>query len=103
MIVDGTILDTTWNGLEPRAVLGQSEKLETMMVILEGRYADSLGCGVEYVAAKMRQYGCVQAMNLDGGTSAIMYYDGEYVTRCSNPDLPGGRTLPTAWVYKPAY
>ncbi len=102
MIVDGTILETTWNGLEPRAVLGQSEKLETMMVILEGRYADSLGCGVEYVAAKMRQYGCVQAMNLDGGTSAIMYYDGEYVTRCSNPDLPGGRTLPTAWVYKPA-
>ena len=100
---DGTIMDTTWNGLEPRAVLGQSEKLETMMVIVEGRYADSLGCGVEYVAAKMRQYGCVQAMNLDGGTSAIMYYEGEYVTRCSNPDLPGGRTLPTAWVYDPAY
>ena len=103
MIIDGTIMDTTWNGLEPRAVLGQSEKLETMMVIVEGRYADSLGCGVEYVAAKMRQYGCVQAMNLDGGTSAIMYYEGEYVTRCSNPDLPGGRTLPTAWVYDPAY
>ena len=102
MIVDGEIMETTWNGLEPRSALGQTSRLETIMMVVEGRYADSLGCGVEYVAAKMRQYGCVQAMNLDGGTSAIMYYDGAYVTRCSNSDLPGGRTLPTAWVYQPA-
>ena len=70
-----------------------------MMVIAEGRLSDSLGCGVEDIAELLLEYGCVQALNLDGGTSAIMYYKGEYITRCSNTALPGGRTLPTAWVY----
>ena len=41
--------------------------------------------------------------NADGNTnkaaSAILYYDGDYVTRCSNTSLPYGRTLPNAWVY----
>lgn len=31
---------------------------------------------------------CMQTMNLDGGTSAIMWYDGEYVTKCPNQNLP---------------
>lgn len=89
-----------WTGTHPRTALGQSSKKETMMVIVEGRYTDSPGCSVVEIADLMYQYGCVQAMNLDGGTSAMMYYDGEYITRCSNPDLPGGRTLPSAWVYR---
>ena len=73
-----------------------------MMVIVEGRLADSPGCSVVDVAAKMVDYGCVQALNLDGGTSAILYYDGEYVTRCSNTSCPYGRTLPNAFVYRRA-
>ncbi len=102
LVVDGVDLSaqSTWTGPQPRAVLGQSDRLETMMVIVEGRLADSPGCSVVDVAAKMVDYGCVQALNLDGGTSAIMYYKGEYITRCSNTALPGGRTLPSAWVYK---
>lgn len=102
LVVDGVDLSaqSTWTGPQPRAVLGQSDRLETIMVIVEGRLADSPGCSVVDVAAKMVDYGCVQALNLDGGTSAIMYYKGEYITRCSNTALPGGRTLPSAWVYK---
>lgn len=102
LIVDGEDLSaqSTWTGPQPRAVLGQSNRLETMMVIVEGRLVDSPGCSVVDVAAKMADYGCVQALNLDGGTSAIMYYKGEYITRCSNTALPGGRTMPSSWVYK---
>ncbi len=99
LIIDGEIMNSDWNSPNPRAVLGQSSRLETMMVIVEGRLSDSLGCGVEDIAELLLEYGCVQALNLDGGTSAIMYYKGEYITRCSNTALPGGRTLPTAWVY----
>lgn len=99
-IVDGEIVvDETWNGFNPRALIGQSERLETMMLVMEGRFTDSVGCGVEACAEILEQYGCVQAMNLDGGTSAILYYDGKCVTRCSNPELPDGRMLPSAWVY----
>lgn len=102
LIIDGdVVVDETsfWNAPNPRACIGQTNYLETVMVVMEGRFADSPGCSVVPVAEKMHQYGCVQAMNMDGGTSAIMYYDGEYVTRCSNENLSGGRTLPTAWVY----
>ena len=101
LIVDGENVagNSTWNSPNPRAVLGQSAKLETMMVVVEGRLLDSPGCGVKAVADKLEQYGCVQAMNLDGGTSAIMYYKGKNVTRCSNTELPNGRNMPTAWVY----
>lgn len=102
LIVDSKIVvdeNCGWTSPNPRAVIGQSDKLETMMLVMEGRLLDSPGCGVVEIAEKLQQYGCAQALNLDGGTSAILYYDGEYVTRCSNTDLPGGRRLPTAWVY----
>ncbi len=80
-------------------MIGQSDRLETMMVVVEGRLTDSIGCGIAPIAEKLLEYGCVQAMNLDGGTSAILYYKGQYITRCYNPALPEGRKLPTAWVY----
>lgn len=99
VIIDGEIISSEWNSPNPRAVLGQTNRLETIMVVVEGRMADSLGCGVEDIAEKMLEYGCVQAMNLDGGTSAMMYYDGQSIIRCCNQNLPDGRTLPTAWVY----
>ncbi len=101
LIVDGVLMDTAgWTGPNPRTALGLTSRLETIRVGRGGRLAASLGGSVSYVAKKMLEYGCVQAINLDGGTSAIMYYDGEYVTRCSNSLLPSGRTLPTAWVYQ---
>jgi exopolysaccharide biosynthesis protein len=101
LIVDGENVSaaSTWTSPNPRAALGQSDRLETMMIVMEGRLLDSVGCGVEAVADILERYGCAQAINLDGGTSAIMYYDGAYITRCSNTQLESGRTMPTAWVY----
>ena len=68
------------------------------MVVVEGRLLDSPGCGVEDIADKLEEYGCVQALNLDGGTSAVLWYDGEYVTKCSNTSITS-RMLPNAWLY----
>ncbi len=101
LIVDGEDVtdDTSWTGPNPRAAIGQTDRLETMLIVVEGRLWNSPGCGVEAVAEKLLEYNCVQAMNLDGGTSAIMYYKGSYLTRCSNTALPQGRKMPTAWVY----
>jgi hypothetical protein len=101
LIVDGKNVagGGSWNTPQPRAVIGQSDRLETMMVVIEGRLTDSIGCGIAPIAEKLLEYGCVQAMNLDGGTSAILYYKGQYITRCSYAELPEGRKLPTAWVY----
>lgn len=103
LIIDGvTVVDENdfWNGVNPRACLGQSDRFEILMLVIEGRnILDGVaGTGVVECAKILARHNCMQAMNLDGGATAIMWYDGEYITRCSNGSLEG-RALPTAWVY----
>lgn len=104
LIIDGNIVvdaNCGWTGLQPRACIGQSDQYEFLMLVIEGRMPlRSTGTHVIECAEILQRHGCMQAMNLDGGTSAIMWYDGEYVTKCSNQSLPEGRPLPTAFVYQ---
>ena len=106
LIIDGKIVvdsNCGWTGLHPRACIGQSDKYEILMLVIEGRMpVRSVGTHVIECAEILKRHGCMQAMNLDGGTSAIMWYDGEYVNKCSNQSLPSGRPLPTAFVYERA-
>lgn len=106
LIIDGTIVvdsNCGWTGLQPRACIGQSDKYEILMLVIEGRMPlRSTGTHVIECAEILKRHGCMQAMNLDGGTSAMMYFDGEYVTKCSNQSLASGRPVPTAFVYKRA-
>ncbi len=106
LIIDGTIVvdsNCGWTGLQPRACIGQSDKYEILMLVIEGRMPlRSTGTHVIECAEILKRHGCMQAMNLDGGTSAMMYFDGEYVTKCSNQSLASGRPVPTAFVYKKA-
>lgn len=100
LIVNGKQLAVSdYTSLNPRACLGQSKSGEILMIVVEGRFVDSPGCSVELCAEKLMEHKCLTAMNLDGGTSAIMWYDGAVVTRCSNTRTPEGRYLPNAWVY----
>jgi len=88
-----------WNANNPRACLGQSETGEILMLVIEGRQIGrSIGTDVETCAYIMKRHKAYNAMNLDGGTSAVMYYNGEYVTQCSNTNIDS-RFLPNAWVY----
>lgn len=104
LVVDGNVVvdaNCGYTGIHPRAAIGQSKKYEVMMLIIEGRLPlRSMGTNVIVCAEILEKYGCMQAMNLDGGTSAIMWYDGETITACSNQALPDGRPLPTAFVYE---
>lgn len=106
LIVDGEIVVNASHGytaLNPRVCIGQSDRYEMLLLVIEGRLIGySLGADAMECADILERHNCMQAMNLDGGTSAIMYYDGEYVTRCSNTALPYGRMLPNAVVYKRA-
>ena len=100
LIVNGKRLDINdYTATNPRACIGQSKKGEILMIVVEGRFVDSPGCSVAVCADKLMEHDCLTAMNLDGGTSAIMWYDGECVTRCSNTRTPEGRYLPNAWIY----
>ena len=89
-----------WTSLNPRACIGQSEYGEILMLGIEGRNPGvSMGCSVEVCADIFKLHKGQTAINLDGGTSAIVWYDGEPIMRCSNKSTPEGRYLPNAWVY----
>lgn len=100
MVADGQRLPNyTYTAENPRACVGQTDKGEILMLAIEGRQRPITGCSVSVCADIMIEHRCVTAMNMDGGTSAMLWYDGEPVIRCSNKNTPQGRYLPNAWVY----
>ena len=62
---------------EPRSAIGQLGELEYMFVVVDGRRKDSDGCSTAELGQWMYEQGCVQAYNLDGGNSALMWFGGE--------------------------
>jgi exopolysaccharide biosynthesis protein len=104
MIIDGNIVVDDRSGfsdLQPRACIGQSQYGEILMLLVEGRlHTVSLGISVPDCAVILSDHKCAQAMNLDGGTSAMVWYKGDYIMKSSNPVLQAGRTLPNAFVYE---
>ncbi len=103
MIIDGEIVvPAGYDGTHPRACIGQSDKYEILMLGIEGRQAlrGILGTTVNECAEILKLHNCMQAMNLDGGTSTMIWYDVENLIRCSNASTPGGRDMPTAWIYE---
>ena len=103
LLIDGELQDPgIWTGENPRACIGQSENGDILMMGVEGRFKDSPGCSVLECAKVLQQYGGQNAINVDGGTTAIVWYRGEPIIRCSNRNTPEGRYLPNAWVYEKA-
>ena len=103
LIRDGKKLENQdWTGEQPRACFGAGDQ-GIYMLVIEGRYPDEgiRGTSVNTCADILLAYGCRNAINMDGGSSAILWYDGEYVTQSSSVTLryTGGRPLPNAWVY----
>jgi exopolysaccharide biosynthesis protein len=76
------------------------------MLAIEGRMPldGIIGTDVNTCSDILLQHHCMQAMNLDGGASAMIWYDGEYIVQSASAPLrySGGRPLPNAFVYKSA-
>lgn len=102
LIADGEILvHQGWAGLQPRVCLGQNDRYEILLLVMEGRILSEgiVGASVQECARLLKQHGCMQAINLDGGNSAMMWYDGNYLTRCCDRNHPDGRPVPTAVIW----
>ena len=50
------------------------------MVTVEGRKEGSTGVTLEELSAVMKKLGCYEAINLDGGSSTVMYINGKIHT-----------------------
>ncbi len=86
-------------GTQPRTAIGQTEDGSIIMIVIDGRQPGySVGITVGELAEIFIKYGAVQALNLDGGSSSIMYFNGRKITQPSGGDKENGRYLPDAFV-----
>lgn len=81
-------------GLAPRTAIGQTKNGDVLMLVIDGRQLTSVGATYEDLQNIMLQYGAENAINLDGGSSTAMYYNGEIINDPS--DATGERYVPSA-------
>ena len=89
--------DGGW-GIAPRTAIGQRQDGAIILLVIDGRGVGSLGATLKETQEIMYQLGAVNAINLDGGKSTTLYYDGEVRNTPSNS--MGERAIPTAIIVK---
>lgn len=87
---------TLASGINPRTAIGQRSDGAVLMLVIDGRQVISIGASQQDLVDIMLEYGAVNACNLDGGSSAMMWYNGEYVNNCAS--VIGIRPVPTTFL-----
>ena len=77
-------------GRNPRTAIGYTSDNHLIMLTADGREGASIGLTLMELANLMKEFGCVNAMNLDGGGSTVMYVNGQVVNK---PPIQGGIPL----------
>ena len=98
LVVNGEAADvsTLGSGLNPRTAIGQRSDGAMLLLVIDGRQATSAGARYQDLVNIMLAYGAVNACNMDGGSSSLMYYNGEYLN--NKAFVVGERTIPTTWL-----
>ena len=72
-------VDGKGSGANPRTAIGQRADGAVLLLVTDGRGASGhLGATAADLIKVMKEYGAVNAANLDGGSSSSMYYNGKY-------------------------
>lgn len=86
------------SGLNPRTAIGQRADGAVLMLVIDGRQANSIGASYADLIKVMLDYDAVNAVNLDGGSSSMLYYNGKYLN--NGVVLTGSRKLPTSFIVR---
>lgn len=78
---------TSITGRNPRTLMGYTEDNDLILVTIDGREKYSVGMSLYEAAKFMKQLGCRNAINLDGGSSSVMYLNGKIT---NTPPSAGG-------------
>ncbi len=84
-------------GKNPRSAIGYTADNDLILVAVDGREGSSVGMTLMQLGNFMKSIGCVNAINLDGGGSTVMYVNGNVV---NNPQVKGGIAISNAVVFK---
>jgi len=82
LIINGEerALEGNGTGSNPRTAIGQRADKAILLLVTDGRgKSGHLGATAQDLIEIMKEYGAVNAANLDGGSSATMYYKDEYL------------------------
>lgn len=91
--------DGGW-GIAPRTGIGQKADGTIIFVVIDGRQPTwSIGATLRDMMNVFIEYDAVNAVNLDGGSSSEMVYNGKVMNKLWN--VFGERYLPTAFVVLP--
>ena len=98
LVSNGQMMDesTLGGGLNPRTAIGQRADGAMLLLVIDGRQVISLGATYYDLAEVMLSFGAVNAVNLDGGSSSLMWFEDDYVNNCAS--VVGIRNIPTAFV-----
>ena len=80
-VEEEVFFNTPVAGIQPRSAIGYSKEGYLIMMVVDGRQADSRGVYLEELAIMMMEFNCDEAINLDGGGSSCMVADNRLLNR----------------------
>ena len=98
LVINGERVPAGSGGVNPRSAIGQRGDGAVLLLSIDGRQPTSLGATASELEDIMLEYGAVNAANLDGGSSSVLYYEGELISSPSS--VVGIRPVPTAILVK---
>ena len=98
LIVNGEVVlsESGGGGLNPRTAIGQRSDGAILLLVIDGRQVISIGATLWDLVDVFQKFGAVNACNLDGGSSSMMWYNGNYVNNCAS--VIGIRPVPTTFL-----
>lgn len=88
--------ESSVSGLNPRTAIGQRSDGAILLLVIDGRQVISIGASLQDLVDVFQKYGAVNACNLDGGSSTLMWYQGDYINNCAS--VIGNRPVPTTFL-----
>lgn len=85
-------------GIAPRTAIGQRKDGIVLLLVIDGRRADSIGADMVDLTEIMVRYGAYNAANLDGGSSSSLIVNKQVYNHPVAGGEEGLRNLPTAWI-----
>jgi hypothetical protein len=86
------------NDKHPRTAMGYTKENKLIILVIQGRSESSGGASLTQEAQILKDLGCVEALNLDGGGSSCLLINGKETIKPS--DKEGQRAVPAVFIIK---
>ena len=84
------------NDKHPRTCMGYTKEGKLIIMVIKGRHPNAAGASLLQEAELLKNLGCIEALNLDGGGSSCMIVNGKETIKPS--DKEGQRPVPGVFI-----